>query len=266
MLKKLPSEKLPRRWIQKNNPAWALKLQKRRRGRQSGAETMPAPAALLESLVSHWRLDEASGTRFDAHGSNHLTDNNSVGVGGGVIGNAAVFDEMEEHYLSANSNATLQATGSFTIAGWFYLNSKATEKMGVCKYGDNKEYRLDYDDITDRFRFLVSTDGNDDVQHFANSFGAPAVGTWVFVAGWYDALTETINLQVNGGAVDSAPHVDGIHVDESEFTIGCDTFGGNPRNYWDGLIDSVSIWQRVLTEAERSALYNGGAGLDYPFV
>lgn len=36
------------------------------------------PATLKTSLISYWNLDEASGTRNDSHGANHLTDNNTV--------------------------------------------------------------------------------------------------------------------------------------------------------------------------------------------
>ena len=42
-------------------------------------------------LVSYWALDETSGTRYDSHGSNDLTDNNTVGYTTGVQGNAADF-------------------------------------------------------------------------------------------------------------------------------------------------------------------------------
>ena len=34
----------------------------------------------------------------------------------------------------------------------------------------------------------------------------------------------------------------------------------------DGLIDEVGLWRRVLTPAERTTLYNCGAGLTYPFA
>src|SRR6056300_304684 len=44
-------------------------------------------------LVSFWKLDEASGTRVDAFGSNDLTDNNTVGQGTGTVyANAADFE------------------------------------------------------------------------------------------------------------------------------------------------------------------------------
>jgi hypothetical protein len=36
------------------------------------------PAGLLTSLTSYWNLDELNSTRVDSHGSNDLTDNNTV--------------------------------------------------------------------------------------------------------------------------------------------------------------------------------------------
>jgi len=36
--------------------------------------------------------------------------------------------------------------------------------------------------------------------------------------------------------------------------------------YFDGRIDEVGLWKRVLTTAERTALYNSGAGVADPFA
>jgi hypothetical protein len=35
--------------------------------------------------------------------------------------------------------------------------------------------------------------------------------------------------------------------------------------YADGQIDEVGIWSRALSSTEVTKLYNGGAGLQYPF-
>lgn len=35
--------------------------------------------------------------------------------------------------------------------------------------------------------------------------------------------------------------------------------------YFDGVLDEFGVWERTLTSDERTALYNGGAGLAYPF-
>lgn len=36
--------------------------------------------------------------------------------------------------------------------------------------------------------------------------------------------------------------------------------------YHDGRLDGIGIWKRVLTAQERTELYHGGVGLQYPFV
>jgi len=46
------------------------------------------------------------------------------------------------------------------------------------------------------------------------------------------------------------------------FTIGRGN-QGDTTAYFDGLIDEVSIWSRVLTTAERNSLYNSGTATDY---
>lgn len=54
--------------------------------------TRGAVSPLLTSLIAHWKLDEASGTRNDSHGTNHLTDNNTVTTATAKLGtNAAQF-------------------------------------------------------------------------------------------------------------------------------------------------------------------------------
>jgi hypothetical protein len=38
---------------------------------------------VIDSLIGDWEMDEASGQALDSHGSNPLTDNNTVGASGG---------------------------------------------------------------------------------------------------------------------------------------------------------------------------------------
>ena len=45
----------------------------------------PGGDNLLTDLISWWGMNQASGTRFDAHGSNNLTDNNAVASIDGII-------------------------------------------------------------------------------------------------------------------------------------------------------------------------------------
>jgi hypothetical protein len=46
------------------------------------------------------------------------------------------------------------------------------------------------------------------------------------------------------------------------FNIGART---GMVNSWDGIIDEVGLWSKVLTSAEVAELYASGAGKTYPF-
>lgn len=61
---------------------------------------------LKTSLVSYWELNEPSGIRNDLHGTNHLTDNNTVTTNPGVIQNAVTTWAD----LSGQGNNATQAT------------------------------------------------------------------------------------------------------------------------------------------------------------
>ena len=79
---------------------------------------------------------------------------------------------------------------------------------------------------------------------------------------WLDAGANTLNIQVNNGTIDSAAQTITPGDGAAEFEMGAD----RSINFMNGRIDSCSIWKRVLTPAERTTLWNGGAGLDYPFL
>jgi hypothetical protein len=225
--------------------------------------------ALTDNLIAFWGLEEASGTRNDAHGSNHLIDNNTVGSATGRVGTCANFDRFTDEHLSIVDNAAL-STGDidFTICAWVKLDTKTGSEVIVAKddFGtSNREYLLFWDSSTDRFYFRVSPDGGSGSLGtvIANSFGAPASGSWNFVRAWHDASANTINIQVNDGTIDSVSHTTGVFNSAAAFTVGCHLNSGSTTNHFDGMLDQIGFWKRVLTGAESTKLYNGGGGLAY---
>lgn len=215
---------------------------------------------LRTGLVSHWKLDEASGTRYDAHGSNHLQDNNTVTQAVGKINNAGQFTRANSEYLSCAANDALRFAA--TIALWVLLDTKEYQELvNAFKVGSSSNgYAVYYNDATDRFAFGAAYSNNNFTNVAANNLGSPNTGQWYFIVAWYDAATATLNIQVNDGTTNSAAHTAFVNT-ATQFQMGAIT----APNYLNGRLDSVSIWSRVLTADERATLYNGGAGLDYPF-
>lgn len=213
-------------------------------------------------LVGMWTLDEASGTRSDSYGTNHLTDNNTVTQATGKVGNAAQFTRANAEYLSIADNASLSMGDiDFTIACWVRWDTLIANSDGlVTKWGGTaNEYALFYNSGASRIAFGVDG-GTGLVTVAANALGAPATGTWYFVVAWHDSVANTINIQVNNGTINSAAHAVGVQDSNGTFTLG--QIAGQ---YLDGRLDGVAVWKRTLTSDERAYLYNGGAGQAYPW-
>jgi hypothetical protein len=81
-------------------------------------------STLATGLVSYWELEEVSGTRVDSHGSNDLTDNNTVGSGTGIQGNCANLEKSNTEDLSISdaSQSGLNITQDLSFSGWFNVN------------------------------------------------------------------------------------------------------------------------------------------------
>lgn len=220
------------------------------------------PVTLLTDLISYWKLDEASGNAIDSHGTNHLTDVNTVGSAAGKIGNARDFEVGNTEYFEIASNPSLQ-TGdiAFTVSAWVQFESMPTPFIATRDNATSeREWQVSYGSTFDFTVFDPSA-----TYHTVNSTGISAtVGPWYFVVGWHDPVADKIYIQVNNGTVFEASHSGGAKASAAPFRIGARSYS-TPFSF-DGLIDEVGFWKRLLTPAERTTLYNSGNGKAYPFT
>lgn len=149
----------------------------------------------------------------------------------------------------------------FTIAAWVYLDTKTANRPILAKWNATDfEYKLEYRSGPDRFTFFVSSTGTTSVSVELSS--GPNAAQWYFIIAWHDAAANTINIMVNDDSAQSVAHTLGVRDGTSSFRMGHDIAAST---FMDGRVDSVSIWKELLTAAEKTWLYNGGAGRDYPF-
>lgn len=226
--------------------------------------------ALTDNLVSYWKLDETSGTRNDSHGTNHLTDNNTVLYGTGKQGNCADFERTNSEYLSiADASQTgLEMTTAFSTSLWMNMESSAPvdnnmglmSKTGRVSGGWMLGYR-NYPSGNDNI-YLEVWNGGSVTYAYTGDLN-------LSTATWYHIVTTfssgTFKLYING-------------VDTTWTKVGSDTTAtdGNAvfnlgklstdgASCFDGLLDEVGIWSRALSSTEVADLYNSGSGLAYPF-
>lgn len=223
--------------------------------------TLLGANSLKKGLVAYWKLDEASGTRSDSRGTNHLTDTNTVTQAAGKIGSAAEFTAANSECLELADNAAL-STGDidFTISAWVYPTNLTGAHYIINKYnvgGVQREY-------------LIYTSGTLLVFELFNAAGSlgfaskanMTTDTWWHIIAMHDSVANKAYLFVNG--VESSGNTTGGPDNSTAgFGIGC--FDGAVNNFYDGRVDEVGFWKRTLTARERATLYSGGTGRSYPF-
>ena len=146
------------------------------------------------------------------------------------------------------------AKGSLSIAGWFKVDTFDKSWQALISKGENLNYRVARraDENTIAYAGGVG-EGPDDTPNIND-------GKWHHFVAVTDATT---------AAFGSALYIDGvIHgVNTNKAVLAAGTsnlfIGENPEalnRQWTGEIDDIALWNRVLTAAEITTLYNGGAG------
>ena len=213
------------------------------------------------SLIAWWSLDEESGNAIDAWGANDLTDTNTVLFATGKVSNARDFELANVEYFTLADNTDL-STGDidFTFGCWVNMESQAADMQIMAKWttgGNQREYRILYQQSTNRLRVAVSADGIAASGSLnADTFGAVATGTWYFVVAWHDSVNNLLGISVNGTS-DTTAYTTGVFNGTSVFDIGAFGAGTQP---FDGLIDEAFLYKKVLTADQREWLYNSGNG------
>lgn len=224
-----------------------------------GGGAAAASSTLLDGLVSWWSLDEASGTRVDSHGSNDLTDVNTVGSASGKVSNAASCIKTNTEYLTCPH---LGLSGSASISMWVYI-TVATANAPLFFDANGSSYTdgwgMTIQNISPSLQPRLLIEGS----YYSNPGGAPglSLSTWYHLVAVHDDDANTIALWIDGTEYTQA-HAGGLTVPTGQaFYLNHDPGGGRNHTL---LIDEVAAWGRAITADEVAELYNGGSGIGYP--
>ena len=208
--------------------------------------------ALTDNLVSYWKLDESSGNASDSVGSNTATNNGTATYTAAKINNGIDVNGSSQYFSFATCPQT--GSGSFSIAAWVNGDTISSNHC-IAGFGTGNTLQGVTFDIRGSklyADFYASTS--------VTATTTLSTATWYFVVVTYDGtnLRLYLNTTLDGtsGSV-TASIVDG------DGAIGRAFWAAG--NYFDGRIDEVGMWSRVITGAEMTTLYNGGAGRQYPF-
>jgi hypothetical protein len=223
----------------------------------SGGTTASSGSSITNNLIFHFKMNEASGSALDSFGSNNLTDNGSVGSAAGQVGNARSFSSASTQFFDLADNDEI-STGDidFTYFAGFYITDE-TANQPILRKGN-----ATYDEC-----IILYQSGPDNLIAFMKDLGANVVSSgtitgnaWHSVFVWYDSTADTWNMKVDGTSSTPTTGVTGGNTS----TPGPLEIGRSAGPiYFNGRIDQVMFWKRLLTIDEMTTIINNfNAGLE----
>jgi hypothetical protein len=226
----------------------------------AAAASLPA----LDSLVAYWKMDEVGSVpRLDSSGNAHtLAVTGTVNSGVGKINNGSAFVNNSANFLSC-ADAVFAGVFPFTAFAWVNITGSLGNNQTVLAHFSAvppSGWRILLDG-TQFFR-LETGDGLGGGQIIGNAAVGPiGTGTYhLIIASMIDATHATLKVD-NALEANANPGI--ISNPAGSFKVGV---SDAIPSQLDGIVDEVGIYNRLLTSAEKDALWNAGAGKQYPFT
>lgn len=221
----------------------------------------------LDDLVFHFKFDNDAD---DEHSTNNLTQVNTPTFVAGKLGQAIELVKANDEYCTIADNAelSLDADTPFTICGWIHPtsipnNGKVFLKAQGDIQGNGTEYCLEI--LASAPSILGFQVGNNVANQSVFTAQTVFLNLWTFVLCEHDPTNNLLTIALNNNAPVTAAWAGGTHNGNGNLLFGSYRAAGSAHN-WDGYLDSWSFFKRLLTADEKTALYNAGDGLDYPFT
>ena len=216
--------------------------------------------ALIDNLVSYWSFDSDAS---DDHGSNDGSVSGASNVAG-KVSNSYNFDGFND-YITVSDDSSLDfATSDISISFWMNWDVQENRYI-IIKQPD------EYNNLGWGFRMTAAYkpafEIDDGTDHF-DIQGATALstGTWHHVVVVIDRdNASNCKMYVDGS--DDTGTTNGTITDVGDISNTDDVYIARDAKenfvYYDGQLDEIGIWDKVLSSSEVTELYNGGVPYDY---
>ena len=187
---------------------------------------------------------------FSGNG-NHGTLNGAVWTAKGRFGPGMYFDGTDD-YVEVSNSSSLSINGNITVCAWVFLN--AVGGFIAKKASGMNGFVLGMNHNTNKWFYWIG-DSSDEHPREA---GTPATGEWTFVTLSFKEY-EWQRLYINEELLDEVPSVSWTLSNAAiALFIGYKDWFAAPQAWVNGIIDSLYIYNRILSKDERNRLYELG--------
>lgn len=205
-----------------------------------------------------WKFDENGGTTaLDSSGAaNTGTVSAGAAPATGRSGSALAFDNTGD--IVTGQRPATSTNASFSVVAWAKLGAKGTANRtlvsqdGAYLSGFYLHWNYSSDQWTlSMFGPDAASPPND---AYAGNTATVNTNTWYHLVGVYDSTTQQARMYVNGSP-GTAVGVTGAWNATGPLVVGRGKWGG-PVDQFNGVVDEVRVYGRVLSGAEITSLYN----------
>ena len=220
------------------------------------------------NLVSYWALTESSGTRADsAANGNDLTANNSPG---GSVNGVDLNGTNQTLSIADASQTGLDMSQSFTLVCFATPDTLSGDRCLFNKAnfgtGTDLSYLL-YMRASGKLQFYCP-DASGNVTNPDTTNVVMTANTEKHIAAVFDHTTPTTPvIYIDGSSVsltnNSTANTGSTRNSAQDFTIGAYEVNNAYTAYFNGEIKQAMVFNKALSSAEVTWLYNSGAGRSY---
>src|SRR5947207_2740337 len=202
-----------------------------------------------------------------------LVETESINVAEGKFRQGFSLDGVDD-FVNVPDSASNSITGPLSIDAWIRPSTLVGAGEGhqaiVSKYDSgNNQVSYTFQILNGgRLQFGVAQNGSGSVFRQVTTTNPITAGVFSHVAGTFDPATQAMNIYVNGVAVPTtldagSTTVNSIFDGTAPFRIGAfaGVNSGNDLHFFNGVIDEVGVYSRLLTPAEVHEPVNEGNGV-----
>jgi hypothetical protein len=204
---------------------------------------------MISDYIAYWTLDEASGNVIDSGPSGLTGTNNGTTSTDGRIGKGRNFTSAGSQYISMG-NVLDFTTNDFSIAFWFNSTSGASGYFVNKSQAGSGAYVVYFNGSGFIALYLQTNDSNWKQETYEINL---ADGAWHhFIGIRSGASTPTLTIYIDGVSVSTTPQGSGTVTtvtNASNFQLS------NSVQFYNGAMDEVKIYNRILSAVEANQLY-----------
>ncbi|MFI9628751.1 LamG-like jellyroll fold domain-containing protein [Streptomyces sp. NPDC052042] len=208
-----------------------------------------------------WSMDEAAGaTEANGTAGARVATLHGGAVPGvpGVIGTAVLFDGVDD-YAETDIPTVATETG-FSVSAWAELSRMPDTAAIIAAQPGNHSpgFELYYSQAYDRWVFNQYTSDSATavpVRAMADAPGGVTAGQWTHLVGTYSSASKELKLYVQGVLVGTTSYSTPWDARRG-LRIGAGLYSGRSESFFPGAIDELRIYDKPISQAEVTSLYN----------